>query len=155
MIQKDGLNFVRLYFLNYTWYVNDLHNIWKFRTSSFKCYVDHLHTMCSSGNIDVRNWVHLFESPCILVYVCMYVSSNDGNIYRLLAVFWWQACAWWPGRPSQKTRTSASLSPLPLQHPRPVCRGCTRHTRISARCARAWSLHTKGPKHRTRPHPTK
>jgi len=27
MIQKDGLNFVRLYFLNYTRYVNDLHNI--------------------------------------------------------------------------------------------------------------------------------
>ena len=27
VIQNDGLNFVRLYFLNYTWYVNDLHNI--------------------------------------------------------------------------------------------------------------------------------
>jgi len=27
MIKKDGLNFVRLYFLNYTRYVNDLHNI--------------------------------------------------------------------------------------------------------------------------------
>jgi len=27
VIQKDGFNFVRLYFLNYTWYVNDLHNI--------------------------------------------------------------------------------------------------------------------------------
>jgi len=27
MIQNDGLNFVRLYFLNYTLYVNDLHNI--------------------------------------------------------------------------------------------------------------------------------
>jgi len=27
LIQKDGLNFVRLYFLNYAWYVNDLHNI--------------------------------------------------------------------------------------------------------------------------------
>jgi len=27
MVKKDGLNFVRLYFLNYTWYVNDLHNI--------------------------------------------------------------------------------------------------------------------------------
>ena len=27
VIQKDRLNFVRLYFLNYTWYVNDLHNI--------------------------------------------------------------------------------------------------------------------------------
>jgi hypothetical protein len=24
VIQKDGLNFVRLYFLNYKWYVNDL-----------------------------------------------------------------------------------------------------------------------------------
>ena len=27
--QTDGLNFVRLYFLNYTRYVNDLNNIWK------------------------------------------------------------------------------------------------------------------------------
>jgi len=27
VIQKDGLSFVHLYFLNYTWYVNDLHNI--------------------------------------------------------------------------------------------------------------------------------
>jgi hypothetical protein len=34
-------------------------------TSSFKCYVDHPHTMYSSGNIAVRNWVHLFESPRI------------------------------------------------------------------------------------------
>jgi len=32
MIQKDGLNFVCLYFLNYTWYMNDLHNIWKRRS---------------------------------------------------------------------------------------------------------------------------
>jgi len=27
VIEKDGLNFVRVYFLNYTWYVNDLHKI--------------------------------------------------------------------------------------------------------------------------------
>jgi len=27
VIKKDGLNFVRLYFPNYTRYVNDLHNI--------------------------------------------------------------------------------------------------------------------------------
>ena len=27
VIQKDGLNFAPLYFLNYTRYVNDLHNI--------------------------------------------------------------------------------------------------------------------------------
>jgi len=27
VIQKEGLNFVRPYFLNYMWYVNDLHNI--------------------------------------------------------------------------------------------------------------------------------
>jgi len=32
VIQKDGLNFVRLYFPNNTWYVNDLHNIWKKRS---------------------------------------------------------------------------------------------------------------------------
>jgi len=32
VIQKDGLKFVRLYFLNYTWYVNNLHNIWKRRS---------------------------------------------------------------------------------------------------------------------------
>jgi hypothetical protein len=31
VIQKDGLNFVRLYFRNYTWYVNNLRNIWKRR----------------------------------------------------------------------------------------------------------------------------
>ena len=38
-IKKDGLNFVRLYFLNYTWYVNDLpHNIWKRNFSIFKYY---------------------------------------------------------------------------------------------------------------------
>ena len=39
--------------------------IWKFLSSSFKCYVDHSHTMYSSGNIDVRNWVNLFEWRCI------------------------------------------------------------------------------------------
>ena len=27
VIQKDGLNFVCLYFVDCTWYVNDLHNI--------------------------------------------------------------------------------------------------------------------------------
>ena len=40
--------------------------IWKCTTSYFKCYVDHLHTMYSSGNIEERNWVHLFESHCII-----------------------------------------------------------------------------------------
>ena len=37
--------------------------IWKFRTSSFKCYVDHSHIMYSSGNIDVRNSVHFLNHP--------------------------------------------------------------------------------------------
>jgi hypothetical protein len=27
VIKKDGLNLLRLYFLNYKWYVNALHNI--------------------------------------------------------------------------------------------------------------------------------
>jgi len=29
VIQKNGLNFVYLYFLNYTSYMSELHNIWK------------------------------------------------------------------------------------------------------------------------------
>jgi hypothetical protein len=33
-------------------------------------YVDHSHTMYSSGNIDVWNWVHLFEF-CVCVCVCV------------------------------------------------------------------------------------
>ena len=37
--------------------------IWKFRTSSLKCYVDHSHTMYSLGNIDVRNWVYFLNHP--------------------------------------------------------------------------------------------
>ena len=32
VIQKDGINFERLYFLNYTRYVNDLHNTRKKRS---------------------------------------------------------------------------------------------------------------------------
>jgi len=32
VIQKDGFNFEHLYFLNYTWYFNDLYNIWKMRS---------------------------------------------------------------------------------------------------------------------------
>jgi len=32
MIQKDGLNFVRLYFLNYTRYLSDLRSISKRRS---------------------------------------------------------------------------------------------------------------------------
>ena len=38
VIHKDGLNFVRLYFLNYTWYVNDLH----FFKSPFICILGRL-----------------------------------------------------------------------------------------------------------------
>jgi len=27
VIQKDGLKFILLYFLNYVWYIDDLHNV--------------------------------------------------------------------------------------------------------------------------------
>jgi hypothetical protein len=39
-IQNDGLNFVRPYFLNYTTYMDDLHNIWKrgFWSSNYHRY---------------------------------------------------------------------------------------------------------------------
>jgi len=36
LIQRDGLNFVRLHFLNFTRYENDLHNNQKRRSRSFK-----------------------------------------------------------------------------------------------------------------------
>jgi len=42
--------------------------IWRFRTSYFKCYVNNLHTMHSSGNIEIRNWVHLLNHPVCFSY---------------------------------------------------------------------------------------
>ena len=39
--------------------------IWKFMTSSFKCYIDHSHTMYSSGNIEVGIWVNPFKTRSI------------------------------------------------------------------------------------------
>jgi len=41
MIQKDGLSFVCLYFLNCTWYVNDLYNIWKRRYTTARALAYH------------------------------------------------------------------------------------------------------------------
>jgi hypothetical protein len=35
--------------------------IWKFRTSSFKCYVAHWHTAYSSANVYVPIWVHFMN----------------------------------------------------------------------------------------------
>jgi len=49
--------------------------ILKYRIFSFKRYVDHLHTMHSSGNIDVRNWVQLFESPSTLLCIEMLLEE--------------------------------------------------------------------------------
>jgi len=43
-------------------------DIWNYRASSFKCYVDRSHNFYISGNIDVQNWVHLFESRSILYH---------------------------------------------------------------------------------------
>jgi len=62
-------------------------DIWKFRTSSFKCYVDYSHTVYSSGNIEVGNWVHLFESPCIIKSGwrgCIYWSCPCWCVYVAL-----------------------------------------------------------------------
>ena len=49
--------------------------IWNFRTSSSKCYVDHSHTMYSSGNIDLRN------SVCF--------SIRQYIIYCSVTQLWW------------------------------------------------------------------
>ena len=50
-------------------------DIWKLRTSCFKWYVYHPHTTYSSGNIDVRNWVHLFESLCVFNHVLFFAIT--------------------------------------------------------------------------------
>lgn len=89
-----------------------------------------------------------------VVYMCNNNNNNNSNKCCLLAVFWWQACAWWLGRPSHKMRTIPSRSPLPRKPLQLLCRGCTRHTRTSARCARAWSRHTKARRRKTQPHRT-
>jgi hypothetical protein len=88
-------------------------SIWKFRTSSFKCYVDHSHTMYSSGNTDVRNWVRLFELRCInnrlkyAIYLLLilinfntFISSYNLSKAHIVAPWWW---LW-------KTETCRSIS---------------------------------------------
>ena len=56
--------------------------IWKYRTSSFKSYVDHSHTLYSSGNIDVRKWVHLFESRCIILVPSIHNTCKEQMFYH-------------------------------------------------------------------------
>jgi hypothetical protein len=86
VFKKNWLNFVRLYFLNLQKKIlccildillttdaavrlcarlANLAAVYfkKLRISSFKCYLDHSHTMYISGNIDLRNWVNLFNHP--------------------------------------------------------------------------------------------
>ena len=79
--------------------------IWKFRTSSFKCHVDHPHTIYSSANTDVWNWVHLFESPCIsnkmqrytvyYIWKLLYMFRSNGVTntrycsYSCMRSWWW------------------------------------------------------------------
>ena len=64
-------------------------------TSCLKCYVDHSHTVYSSGNIDVRNWVHLFESRCIFkenrifvrCHVCLILCNVCSLFIRFLSSY--------------------------------------------------------------------
>ena len=60
--------------------------IWKFRASSFKRYVDHSHIKYSSGNRYVRNWVHLFESCCIINWIvasCWTIIKFNMKMWQL------------------------------------------------------------------------
>jgi len=50
-------------------------------TFSFKCYVDHSYATYISGNIDVYNWVHLFESPCISMF-CFYIYIASTTVWH-------------------------------------------------------------------------
>jgi len=68
------------------------YSIWKFRTSSFKCYADHSHTMYNSGNIDVQNWVHLFESCCIFKNLLKEVLASSS--IKISSQFSWLSSNW-------------------------------------------------------------
>ena len=81
--------------------------IWKSRTSSFKCYVDHSHTMYSSGNTDVRNWVHLFDSPCIFQHPLLFLISLAYIFLhkKFVSKCYWVCLCTWSGRKVMRLTT--------------------------------------------------
>ena len=57
--------------------------IWKFRASSFRFYVDHSHTMYSSGNTDVRNWVQKNKCTLIKYFIMCRYSTCYAAFFRV------------------------------------------------------------------------
>ena len=94
--------------------------IWIWRTFSFKCYVDHSHTMYNSRNIDVRDWVHLFESHCILI---TYETRSRTVktyllIYSMVQSTFWEAN--WLAASQEIPRISRNPKVHYLTHKRPT-----------------------------------
>ena len=61
-------------------------------TSSFKCYVDHSHTMYSSGNIDLEIESIFFESRCMssVIYDWTWMVSWWSNAQNKISKFWYR-----------------------------------------------------------------
>ena len=68
MIQNDGLNFVHLYFLTYTWYVNDLHKIWNRKSHIFKYHRRALAYLTAMQQHQLRAKWLLCSTRCFYAY---------------------------------------------------------------------------------------
>jgi len=72
VIRKDGLNFVRLYFVNYTGYVNDLHNI---SNTTARALAE-----CSSGAAVQQRHLRvkwLLCSTIFFAFVCKFIKTES------------------------------------------------------------------------------
>ena len=82
VIKKDGLNFVRQYFLNYTRYVNDLHNIWKRKSSVFKYHRQSAHLAHRRAATSVESKMATMQHKNF----CMYQRRTWDGFKRVLSV---------------------------------------------------------------------
>jgi len=82
VIRKDGLNFVCLYFLKYTWYVNELHIIWKRRSKIFN-YVLALRKTCSSVSWEQNVYYASQDFFCVREFIKTEPATAVQRAFRL------------------------------------------------------------------------
>jgi hypothetical protein len=110
-IKKDGLDFVSLYLkirirrpiCSNWWFQRQMFFLvggWMLkRRRNARCTAVGDSVLINSRNIDVRNWVHLFETPCIREFLASKLRNKVfgvtvlcGNIYRVVqeekSIFW-------------------------------------------------------------------
>jgi len=85
VIRKDGLNFVGLYFLNLTWYVNDLHNIRKRRSQIIKCHRQSARLAHSRAAASVESKMATMQHKifCVLEFIKTESATAVQRAFRL------------------------------------------------------------------------